>query len=111
MASRFLSTLSLQPDRCSFSMEGEACESACFLRLSNFAPVGTYARQREVPIRRGIGLSFEKFSAIFGWTSSAQLTKDPRKMLLSFESASHSDIQYAQFCLAQDLFRALGSAT
>jgi hypothetical protein len=55
-------------------------------------------------------LPFEKFSAIFGRTGSVQLTKDPRKMLLSFESASHCDIQYAQFRLAQDLFRALGSA-
>jgi len=55
-------------------------------------------------------LSFEKFSAIFGWTGSAQLMKDPGKMLLSFESASHCDIQYPQFRLAQDLFRALGSA-
>ena len=81
------------------------------LKLSNFAPVGTYARQREVPTGRGMDVSFKKFSAIFGWTGSAQLTKDPRKMLLSFESASHCDIQYAQFRLAQYLFRALGSAT
>jgi|SRR5215469_1191209 len=63
------------------------------LTLSNFASVGTYARQREVPIGLGMDVSFEKFSAIFGWTGSAQLTKDLRKMLLSFESVSQCDIQ------------------
>ena len=31
-------------------MEDEACKSACFLRLSNFAPVGIYARRfRHLP--------------------------------------------------------------
>jgi hypothetical protein len=51
-------------------------------------------------------LPFEKFSAIFGWTGSVELTKDPRKMLLSFESACHCDIQYAQFPCARSLSRA-----